>query len=79
MATPFVAGQAALLRSASPDLRADDIEQAIRSTAQSVDAVNPGYADLLGKGRIDIRASLAAVCDDPCQLGQKLFIPLILR
>lgn len=80
MATPFVAGQAALLRSTMPHLSADTIEHVIRSTAQSVDAVNPDYAGLLGKGRIDIRASLTEICEDePCQIGETLFIPLILR
>ncbi len=64
MATPFVAGQAALIRSVNPTLKpeADDnrpsVENFIKSTARSLDAKNPDYAGLLGAGHADIGASL---------------------
>jgi len=55
MATPVVAGQAALLRAAAPSLTATQVRDALVSTAH-------GYAGLgLGTGQVDLQASLAAV------------------
>lgn len=62
MAAPFVAGQAALIRSAAPDISAASVATHIINTAQTIDALNPGMAGLLGRGRIDVGASLAAIC-----------------
>ncbi len=59
MAAPFVAGQAALLRSLNPLLTLDDVGQLIGGTAQA--ATDPNYPGLLGEGRIDIFASLATL------------------
>jgi len=58
MSAPFVAGQAALIHSLAPELTLDQIATQITSTAQSVDAVNPAYAGLLGAGQPDVAASL---------------------
>ncbi|HKZ83756.1 MAG TPA: S8 family serine peptidase [Anaerolineae bacterium] len=60
VAVPFVAGQAALLRSANPELALDEMGLLIGGTARSVDRFNPLYRGLLGEGRIDILASLEA-------------------
>jgi subtilisin family serine protease len=51
MATPFVAGQAALLRAQRPGADADELMARIRQTAVPA---GPG----LGGGRIDLVASL---------------------
>ena len=59
MATPFVSGQAALLRGVNPALTPADLAQIIAGTAQPVDAANQEYDGLLGYGRIDIHSSLA--------------------
>lgn len=59
MATPFVSGQAALLRGLNPALSPTDLAQIIAGTAQSVDAANQEYEGELGYGRIDINDSLA--------------------
>jgi subtilisin family serine protease len=60
MATPFVAGQAALIRSLRPDLDARDVASLIGGTAREIDTLNPSFANLLGDGRIDLAASLRA-------------------
>jgi thermitase len=61
MAAPFAAGQAALLRSLAPDASLDDLARLIGGTAQSLDADNPGQAQLLGAGLINPLASLQAL------------------
>ncbi|HLF24873.1 MAG TPA: S8 family serine peptidase [Anaerolineae bacterium] len=60
VSTPFVAGQAALLRSVNPDLTLDELGRLIGGTAYSLDRRNPAYRGLLGAGRIDVVASLKA-------------------
>lgn len=63
MAVPFVAGQAALIRSAVPAMSAASIVTHIRESALPIDDQNPNYEEMLGKGRIDIGGSLLAMCD----------------
>ena len=69
MATPFVAGQAALIRSVAPWLSAELVSKLITQTARPLDALNIKYAGLLGAGEPDIGASLgchwADVWPDP--------------
>lgn len=60
MATPFVAGQAALLRGLRPELTVRQIVTLIGGTAVNLDSGNSMFADLLGDGRIDLAASLLA-------------------
>lgn len=55
-AAPFVAGQAALLRSINTRDRADKIIETIRTTSRKLDKP---FENLLGAGVIDIPASLA--------------------
>lgn len=60
MATPFVAGQAALLRSYAPTLTAAQVERCILDTAETL-------TPELGAGLIDMVASLNAAgtgCED---------------
>lgn len=58
MATPFVAGQVALVRDRFPDLSPDNVAAVIQTTAWPIDALNPGYEGLLGAGAVDAAASL---------------------
>ena len=60
MATPFVAGQAALIRAAAPSANPRQIAALIGVTAKSLDPLNPKYGGELGQGRIAIGASLAS-------------------
>jgi thermitase len=60
MAAPHVAGLAALIRSAKPDLTADDIMKIIRYTADDINhATAPGRDDHAGYGRINMTRALA--------------------
>jgi subtilisin family serine protease len=61
MATPFVAGQAALLRSMNQQLTLKEVGLLIGGTADSLDPRNPVYRSQLGQGRIDLLASLEAL------------------
>jgi subtilisin family serine protease len=61
MATPFVAGQAALLRGANPQLTLDEVGLLIGGTTDSLDRANPAYHGQLGEGRIDLLASLESL------------------
>jgi thermitase len=64
MATPFVAGQAALLRGANPQLTLDEVGLLIGGTTDSLDRRNPTYRGQLGEGRIDLFASLESLVAD---------------
>lgn len=63
MAAPFVAGQAALIRSVQCDLPAtadvgSSVERQIESSSRSLDAQNPDFESKLGAGHADTAASL---------------------
>jgi len=59
MATPFVSGLAALILSQEPDLRNQDVEKIIKSSADNIDHLNPEYMGLLGSGRLNINKALS--------------------
>ena len=64
MATPVVAGAAALVRAQHPEWPAsqttrDDIEYIIVQTAVNIDGLNPGFEGQLGAGRLDIDAAVS--------------------
>lgn len=68
MATPFVAGQAALIRGMRPRMpstadgpRRPSVEGTIEGTARSLDAKNPGYSGRLGAGHADAYAALRSL------------------
>lgn len=49
-AAPFIAGLAAMLKSAFPALKALEIENLMKSRAHAVDTLNPSFAGKLGAG-----------------------------
>ncbi|MFJ6197320.1 S8 family serine peptidase [Micromonospora sp. NPDC092111] len=68
-AVAFVAGQAALIRAAQPDLTAAQVKQRIQSTADAIggQAPNPRY----GAGMINPTASVARSLDDQNQVASE--------
>lgn len=64
MATPFVAGQVALVRQAAPELFRSQVMSQVLDTALNVDALNPDYAGLLGSGELDALRSVGCYWAD---------------
>ena len=58
-AAPFAAAEAALIL--QDDLRKPDTRQVIENTADSIDSFNPGFAGLLGRGRINPLRALQSI------------------
>lgn len=58
MASPMVAGLAALVKSVNTGMTASDVRNCILSTAVNIDAINPGFGGQLGSGRIDAFAAV---------------------
>ncbi len=53
MASPIVAGVAALVRSLHPELSSLELRQRLMITADPIDHLNPSYAGKLGLGRVN--------------------------
>jgi subtilisin family serine protease len=67
MASPFVAGEAALIHSADGSLDPGRVEERIRSSARCVDQKNsPVYTGMLGAGHADVDAGLRQVEGSHC-------------
>jgi subtilisin family serine protease len=60
MASPHVAGLAALILSRNKTLSVAQVRSIIEGNSDNIDAVNPGFAGLLGKGRINAFKALKA-------------------
>jgi subtilisin family serine protease len=61
MAAPFVSGLAALIRAKFPGLTSEAAAQKIIDYSDNIDAYNPGYEKKLGRGRINVLASLGGL------------------
>jgi serine protease len=61
MASPIVAGLAALIKSMRRSFTPDQITNQIKNYADNIDALNPSYAGQLGTGRINAHASLLGI------------------
>lgn len=77
MASPHVAGLAGLIWSRNRGLTAAQVRQILESTCDNLDATNPGFAGLLGKGRVNARRAMLATPPPmlPFQLLRKLPFP----
>lgn len=58
MASPHVAGVAALIWSRNPDLTNLQVRKCIESTTDNIDPLNPGFGGLLGTGRLNAHKAL---------------------
>src|SRR5690606_29731100 len=58
MAAPLVSGAAALLKARYPNYSGLQIGELLRATTDNIDAQNPDYVNLLGKGRLNIYRAL---------------------
>lgn len=58
MATPMVASAAALVQAKYPNYNGLQIGEVLRTTADPIDAINPAYANKLGKGRLNVLNAL---------------------
>jgi subtilisin family serine protease len=77
MACPHVTGAAALLMSARPAESLADLRGRLRAGAAPIDAGNPGFASLLGSGRVDVLASLRAESGPALQIADVASAPLV--
>jgi subtilisin family serine protease/photosystem II stability/assembly factor-like uncharacterized protein len=57
--SPLVAGLAGILKAAHPAYTPTQIAAQIRATADPIESVNPGYAGMLGKGRVNFARALS--------------------
>ena len=53
MASPLVAGLAALIWSKNPTLSNSQVRQIIENNCDDIDSLNPGFEGKLGKGRVN--------------------------
>ncbi|MBA4312702.1 MAG: hypothetical protein C0417_08735 [Chlorobiaceae bacterium] len=60
MATPLVAGLAGLVKSHFPTYSPLQVGEQVRVTCDNINSVNPSYADLLGKGRVNALKALTS-------------------
>jgi subtilisin family serine protease len=61
MASPMVAGLCGLMLSLNPGLSQADVTNCLLSTADNIDALNPGYTGELGTGRINALAAMQCI------------------
>jgi len=65
MASPHTAGAAALVKAMNPGFTARQVGERIRVTSDNINGINPGYTDLIGKGRVNVYRALT---EDPPSL-----------
>ena len=65
MASPHVAGVAALVWSVNPELTALEVRRIVENTADDIDALNPNFAGQLGTGRVNAARAVAAALKRP--------------
>lgn len=72
MSTPLVVSAAALVKARYPAFTMLQVAEQLRITSDNIDAINPSYAGLLGKGRLNV---LRAVTEaSPSIRSQKLTV-----
>jgi len=71
MASPFVAGLAGLVKSVHQGYTGLQLGELVRMTCDNIDGINPSYAGLLGRGRINANR---AVSESPSAVRAKNFV-----
>ncbi|RYU94852.1 S8 family serine peptidase [Emticicia agri] len=61
MATPIASSVFAYMWSVKPDLTLLQLENLIKSTCDNIDGLNPGYAGMLGSGRINVLKTISCM------------------
>ena len=61
MASPHVAGLAALVWSQNRTLSNRQVRETIEASCDKLDAANPGFVGLLGRGRVDAYRALTSL------------------
>ncbi|MBL7190339.1 S8 family serine peptidase [bacterium] len=61
MATPIAAGVAAMIRTVAPNLTPAQVETVLCVSCDNIDNLNPGYAGLLGYGRVNAYNAMIAL------------------
>ena len=64
-AAPYVTGTIGLMLSQTPCLTVFEIESILKSTADSIDQLNPNYAGLIGAGRLNAGRALEKLVNYP--------------
>jgi subtilisin family serine protease len=72
MASPLVAGLAALMKTFNPLLSPDQVEDCILNNTDNIDFMNPNYPGKLGSGRINAFKAMQCVSETRYQLDASL-------
>ncbi|HRG58357.1 MAG TPA: S8 family serine peptidase [Bacteroidia bacterium] len=72
MASPLVAGLAALMKTFNPLLSPDQIEDCIKNNTDNIDFMNPNYPGKLGTGRINAFKTMQCVNETRYQIDASL-------
>lgn len=72
MASPLVAGLAALMKTYNPLLNPDQIEDCIKNNTDNIDFMNPNYLGKLGTGRINAFKTMQCVSATRYQIDASL-------
>ncbi len=75
VASPMVAGAAALLLAANPGLSRETLMQALISTAEPIDAINQVYRGQLGSGRLNVDRAVRVALGLPVILPTPQSLP----
>ena len=70
VAAPHVSGLAGLILSSNPNFTNEEARAIIEDTADNIDALNNGYAGLLGAGRINALNALRSFCSNGVYSGE---------
>ena len=76
MSTPVISGSLALLKSIDPKLSAKEVVDAMLSTADNIENLNPEYKGTLGRGRVNLAAAAQKIYNKlTSQIGYVITAP----